>query len=160
MANICRSLRKIILFSPVLKSPTHIGFIGVKKNGSKISHLGTFKGIFWFSLLRAILENTSTHILYVYSSIVITFIERRHWVLYTTVWIAVLPGGRGHRKITQNKDGGAEDWPLNMEPFFFLYIYNEITGNTVLHDCLKLSWIAICGLSCLHFIFYFHVLPS
>jgi hypothetical protein len=27
---------------PVLKSPTHIGFIGVK-NGSKISHLGTFK---------------------------------------------------------------------------------------------------------------------
>ena len=43
MANICRSLRKKFFFSPVLKSPTHIGFIGVKKNGSKISHLGTFK---------------------------------------------------------------------------------------------------------------------
>ncbi len=42
MANICRSLRKKQFFSPVLKSPTHIGFIGVKKNGSKISHLGTF----------------------------------------------------------------------------------------------------------------------
>jgi hypothetical protein len=28
---------------PVLMSPTHIGFIGVKKNGLKISHLGTFK---------------------------------------------------------------------------------------------------------------------
>ncbi len=27
---------------PVLKSPTHTGFIGIKK-GSKISHLGTFK---------------------------------------------------------------------------------------------------------------------
>jgi hypothetical protein len=33
-------------FSPILKSPTHIGFIGVKKNGSKISHLGTFNTIF------------------------------------------------------------------------------------------------------------------
>ncbi len=43
MANICRSLRTKIFFSPVLKSPTHIGFIGVKKTGSKISHLGTFK---------------------------------------------------------------------------------------------------------------------
>jgi hypothetical protein len=43
MANICRGLRKKNFFSPVLKSPTHIGFIGVKKNGSKISHLGTFK---------------------------------------------------------------------------------------------------------------------
>ena len=43
MANICSGLRKIIVFSPVLKSPTHIGFIGVKKNGSEISHLGTFK---------------------------------------------------------------------------------------------------------------------
>jgi hypothetical protein len=43
MANICRGLRKKKFFSPVLKSPTHIGFIGVKKNGSKISHLGTFK---------------------------------------------------------------------------------------------------------------------
>ena len=28
---------------PALKSPTHIGFIGVIKYGSKISHLGTFK---------------------------------------------------------------------------------------------------------------------
>ncbi len=44
MANICRSLRTKIFFSPVLKSPTHIGFTDVKKNGSKISHLGTFKG--------------------------------------------------------------------------------------------------------------------
>jgi len=43
MANICRSLRTKIFFSPVLKSPTHIGFTDVKKNGSKISHLGTFK---------------------------------------------------------------------------------------------------------------------
>jgi hypothetical protein len=43
MANICRGIRNKIFFSPVLKSPTHIGFIGVKKNGSKISHLGTFK---------------------------------------------------------------------------------------------------------------------
>ncbi len=43
MANICRSLRTKIFVSPVLKSQTHIGFIGVKKNGSKISHLGTFK---------------------------------------------------------------------------------------------------------------------
>jgi hypothetical protein len=43
MANICRSLQKNKKLSPVLKSPTHIGFIGVKKNGSKISHLGTFK---------------------------------------------------------------------------------------------------------------------
>jgi hypothetical protein len=43
MANICRGLRKKFFSSPVLKSPTHIGFIGVKKNGSKISHLGTFK---------------------------------------------------------------------------------------------------------------------
>ncbi len=42
MANICRSLQKKFFFSPVLKSLTHIGFIGVKKNGSKISHLGTF----------------------------------------------------------------------------------------------------------------------
>ena len=31
MANICRSLRTKIFFSPVLKSPTHIGFIDVKK---------------------------------------------------------------------------------------------------------------------------------
>ena len=44
MANISRSLPKKKNFSPVLKSPTHIGFIDVKKNGSKISHLGTFKG--------------------------------------------------------------------------------------------------------------------
>ncbi len=44
MANICRSLRTKIFFSPVLKSPTHIGFSDVKKKGSKISHLGTFKG--------------------------------------------------------------------------------------------------------------------
>jgi hypothetical protein len=43
MANICRSLRTKIFFSPALKSPTHIGFTDVKKNGSKISHLGTFK---------------------------------------------------------------------------------------------------------------------
>ncbi len=43
MANICRSLRKKLKNSPVLKSPTLIGFIGVRKNGSKISHLGTFK---------------------------------------------------------------------------------------------------------------------
>ncbi len=42
MANICRSLRKTIKKSPVYESPTHIGFIDVKKNGSKISHLGTF----------------------------------------------------------------------------------------------------------------------
>jgi hypothetical protein len=35
MANICRSLPKFFFFSPVLKSPTHIGFIGVKKNGRK-----------------------------------------------------------------------------------------------------------------------------
>ncbi len=42
MANICRGLRTKIFFSPVLKSPTHIGFTDVKKNGSKISHLGTF----------------------------------------------------------------------------------------------------------------------
>ncbi len=42
IANICRSLRKKTKFYPVLKSPTHIGFIDVK-NGSKISHLGTFK---------------------------------------------------------------------------------------------------------------------
>ncbi len=42
MANICRSLQPKIFFSPVLKSPTHIGFTDVKKNGSKISHLGTF----------------------------------------------------------------------------------------------------------------------
>jgi hypothetical protein len=49
MANICRGLRNKIIFSPVLKSPTHIGFIGVKKNGSKISHLGTFKSIFKFN---------------------------------------------------------------------------------------------------------------
>ncbi len=34
MANICRGLRKNF-FSPVLKSPTHIGFIGVKKMGQK-----------------------------------------------------------------------------------------------------------------------------
>jgi hypothetical protein len=42
MANICRGLRKKKIY-PVLKSLTHIGFIGVEKNGSKISHLGTFK---------------------------------------------------------------------------------------------------------------------
>jgi hypothetical protein len=47
MANICRSLRNFFFCSPVLKSPTHIGFIGVKKNGSKISHLGTFKWRDW-----------------------------------------------------------------------------------------------------------------
>jgi hypothetical protein len=35
MANICRSLRKKFFCSPVLKSPTHIGFIGVKKMGQK-----------------------------------------------------------------------------------------------------------------------------
>jgi hypothetical protein len=45
MANICHSLRKKTKIYPVLKSPTHIGFIGVKKNGSKISHFGTFKQI-------------------------------------------------------------------------------------------------------------------
>jgi hypothetical protein len=43
MANICRSLQKKTKNYPVLKSPTYIGFIGVKKNGLKISHLGTFK---------------------------------------------------------------------------------------------------------------------
>jgi hypothetical protein len=43
MANIFRGHRNFFFFSPVLKSPTHIGFIGVKKTGSKISHLGTFK---------------------------------------------------------------------------------------------------------------------
>jgi hypothetical protein len=43
MANICRGLRRKNFFSPVLKSPTHIGFLDVKKTGSKISHLGTFK---------------------------------------------------------------------------------------------------------------------
>jgi hypothetical protein len=48
MANICRSLQNKIFFLPVLKSPTHIGFIGVKKNGSKISHLGNFKNKFLF----------------------------------------------------------------------------------------------------------------
>jgi hypothetical protein len=35
MANICRSLRTKFFFSPVLKSLTHIGFIGVKKMGQK-----------------------------------------------------------------------------------------------------------------------------
>jgi hypothetical protein len=35
MANICRSLRKKSKIYPVLKSPTHIGFIGVKKMGRK-----------------------------------------------------------------------------------------------------------------------------
>jgi hypothetical protein len=35
MANICRSLRTKILFSPVLKSPTHLGFTDVKKMGRK-----------------------------------------------------------------------------------------------------------------------------
>ncbi len=30
---------------PDLKSPTHIGFIGVKKNGSKISHLGPLRKV-------------------------------------------------------------------------------------------------------------------
>jgi hypothetical protein len=44
MSNICRSLRKKTKIYPVLMSPTHIGFIGVK-NGSKISHLGTFKAV-------------------------------------------------------------------------------------------------------------------
>jgi hypothetical protein len=53
MANICRSLRKTFFSSPVLKSPTHIGFIDVIKNGSKISHLGTFKGTFLTSLAGA-----------------------------------------------------------------------------------------------------------
>ena len=53
MANICRSLRTKILFSPVLKSLTHIGFIGVKKNGSKISHLGTFKAILFASCKKS-----------------------------------------------------------------------------------------------------------
>jgi hypothetical protein len=43
MANICRSLqKKKKLSSPQVTYP-NIGFIGVKKNGSKISHLGTFK---------------------------------------------------------------------------------------------------------------------
>jgi hypothetical protein len=35
MANICRSLRTKIFFSPVLKSPTHIEFTDVKKMGRK-----------------------------------------------------------------------------------------------------------------------------
>jgi hypothetical protein len=35
MANICRSLRTKIFFSPVLKSPTHVGFTDVKKMGRK-----------------------------------------------------------------------------------------------------------------------------
>jgi hypothetical protein len=35
MANICRGLQKKFFFPPVLKSPTHIGFIGVKKMGQK-----------------------------------------------------------------------------------------------------------------------------
>ncbi len=35
MANICRGLRKKNFLSPVLKSPTHIEFIGVKKMGQK-----------------------------------------------------------------------------------------------------------------------------
>jgi hypothetical protein len=33
-------------------SPTHIGFIGVQKNGSKISHLGTFKYLRFYNLLH------------------------------------------------------------------------------------------------------------
>jgi hypothetical protein len=51
MANICRSLRTKIFFSPVIKSPTHVEFTDVKKNGSKISHLGTFKCVTRISLL-------------------------------------------------------------------------------------------------------------
>ena len=43
-------------FSPVLKSPTHIGFIGVKKNGSKISHLGTFKQLFSYKNTKVVFE--------------------------------------------------------------------------------------------------------
>jgi hypothetical protein len=35
MANICRSLRTKNFFSPVLKSPTHVGFTDVKKMGRK-----------------------------------------------------------------------------------------------------------------------------
>ncbi len=50
MANICRSLPTKLFFSPVLKSPTHTGFTDVKKNGSKISHLGTFN-VFVYILL-------------------------------------------------------------------------------------------------------------
>jgi hypothetical protein len=45
MANICRSLQKKEKKFPVLKSPTQIRFIGVKKNVSKISHLGTFNNV-------------------------------------------------------------------------------------------------------------------
>ncbi len=46
--NICRGLRNFSFFSPVLKSPTHIGFIGVKKMGQK-SHT-------WALLRKAILQ--------------------------------------------------------------------------------------------------------
>jgi hypothetical protein len=56
MANICRSLRQKNFFSPVLKSPTHIGFIGVKKNGSKISHLGTFKQTLLLQRLACVIK--------------------------------------------------------------------------------------------------------
>ncbi len=35
MANIFRSLQTKIFFSPVLKSPTHVGFTDVKKMGRK-----------------------------------------------------------------------------------------------------------------------------
>jgi hypothetical protein len=48
MAVICRSLRKKLKNSPVLKSPTHIGFIDVKKMGRKshtLAHLNSLMGI-------------------------------------------------------------------------------------------------------------------
>jgi hypothetical protein len=64
MANICRSLRTKNFFSPVLKSLTHIGFIGVKKNWSKISHLGTFNlesGNTHFSYLSSIMFTTEIY---------------------------------------------------------------------------------------------------
>ncbi len=60
MANICRSLRKIFFSFPVLKSPTHIGFIDVIKNGSKISHLGTFKWMIGLELNHALVISLIT----------------------------------------------------------------------------------------------------
>jgi hypothetical protein len=56
-AVVFEKFKKILV---VLKSPTHIGFICVK-NGSKISHLGTFK--LFLKLLVAICRYISSKLL-------------------------------------------------------------------------------------------------
>ncbi len=107
MANICRGLRKFFFFvsSPQVTYPYRIYWC--KKNGSKISHLGTFKGLFLSVdgliradcclLISAYLSRTQRSLnKYLYSNFCYNFQDFFHsWYVTVVRNICLIPGWIG-----------------------------------------------------------------